>query len=149
MDPLSALSVAGTVIQFVDFSSKLISTSHELQSTSQLDVHTQAAIAANDVLDYSTKLRQPLCLAGVSRQLTEDEVALDALCQGCIELANSFLERLNKLRIPEGDRKYVWPSLMVALRSMWKRAELVDIEKKLTKYRCEIDSRVLHSLRQV
>jgi hypothetical protein len=149
MDPLSALSLAGTVIQFVDFSSKLISTTRELQSTCELDVHTQAAVAANDVLDYSTKLRQPLSLARVSRRLTEDEAALDALCLGCIELADSFLKRLNKLKIPEEDRRYTWPSLRVALRSMWKTRELVDIEGKLTRYRREIDSRVLHSLRQV
>lgn len=149
MDPLSVLSLAGTAIQFVDFGSKIVSASLQLYSTSRLDVHAQAAVAVNDLLDYSTKLQQPLRLAGVSGCLTEDETALEEICHGCIDLAQGFIERLDELKIRDRDTRRVWSSLRQALLSVWTQGELNSIRERLVTYRQEIDSRVLRSLRQV
>jgi hypothetical protein len=149
MDPLSALSVAGTIVQFVDFSCKLISATHELYSGSKLDVHAQAAAAANDLLDYSTKIRQPLRLPSISGCLTEDEAALEGVCHSCIELTESFIKRLNRLKVPGQDMRRVWTSLRQALLSMWTKNDLDSIEERLAGFRREIDSHVLRSLRYV
>jgi len=149
MDPLSALSVAGTVVQFVDFSSKLISATRQLYSNSKLKVHEQAATAANDLLDYSTKIRRPLLLTSVSGCLTEDEAALEAVCHGCVDLAENFLKRLSRLKVPGQDARHIWDSLGQALLSIWTKDELDSIEQRLVEFRREIDSRVLSSLRYV
>jgi len=154
MDPLTAASLAGTVIQFVDFGSKLVSASRELYANSQLDVHAQAAKAVSDLLDYSTKLQRPLQAATTSRALTEDEIDLGRICRECNELAQTLLKRLDRLKIPAGrigrkKRKQLWPSLKVAVESLWTNEDLQAIEGRLHEYREEIDSRILRSLRQV
>jgi hypothetical protein len=70
LDPVSALSVAGTVVQFITFCGELVSASQEVYNHSTLDVHSQAASAADSIVDYTTKLlqhvhrkRAPTCLA--------------------------------------------------------------------------------------
>ena len=81
MEPLTALSVAGNVVQFVDYGTKLLSASHTLYTKSQLDVHAQAASATNDILDYTVKLRRALREPGGSATLTEDDVLLESICK--------------------------------------------------------------------
>jgi hypothetical protein len=151
MDPLTAISFAGTVVQFVDFSSKLISASVELYKKSKLDVHDQANAAANDILDYSTKLQRTLREPGSSATLSEDDRLLESICKGCDDLAHDLIARLDKLKVPENKKGKVktWPSLSIALQSMWKREELSEIQERLKEYRQQIDSRIIHSLRSV
>lgn len=149
MDPLSALAVAGTTVQFVDFSSKLISATCQLYSNSELKVHEQAAAAANDLLDYSTKIRRPLQLTGVSGCLTEDEAVLEAVCHGRVDLAESFLKHLSRLKVPGQDMRRIWDSLRHAVLSVWTKDELDSIEQRLVEFQREIDARVLLSLRYV
>lgn len=156
MDPLTALSLAGTVIQFVDFGSKLVSAGRQLYKNGQLDIHAQAARAADDLLDYSVKLRRPLQTAESTRPLTEDEKALEKICQDCDVLAQSFLARLDRLKVPpqtkkgwkKGQKSKAWPSLRVALESLWTKEELQELGNKLQGYRQEMDSRILRSLRK-
>lgn len=140
MDPLSALSVAGTVVKFVDSSTKIISATRQLYSASERDVHAQAAAAANDLRDYSIKIRQPLRLAGVSGCLTEDEAALEGVCHSCMELTESFLKGLDRLKVPGKDKRRGWSSLRQALLSMWTKDDLDAIEERLAGFRREIDS---------
>jgi hypothetical protein len=150
MDPLTALSVAGTVIQFADFSCKLISASRQLYTKSELDVHGQAASAANDILDYSTKLRRTLRVPQGSTTLTEDELLLENICKGCDELAHDLLARLEKLKVPQKNKKgkaIIWPTLTAAFQSIWTEEDLLAIQERLKEYRRQIDSRVIRSLR--
>lgn len=150
MDPLTALSLAGTVVQFVDFGSKLISASKELYAKTELDVHGQAALAANDILNYTIKLRRTLNEPGTAT-LTEDDLALESICKGCDDLAHDLLERLNNLKVPppKANKKEltrVWPTLSAAFQSIWTKQELLDIQTRLKDYRDQIDSRIIRSL---
>lgn len=152
MDPLTALSVAGTVIQFVDFGTKLISESVKLYKKGELEVHEQAVSATNDILDYTIKLRRTLRPPGESAALTDDEILLENICKGCDDLANDLLSRLNKLTVPQKDKKgrhKIWPSLTAAFQSIWTSEDLLDIQERLKEYRRQIDSRVIQSLRSV
>jgi len=150
MDPLTALSVAGTVVQFVDFSCKLISASRQLYTKSELDVHGQAASATNDILDYTIKLRRTLRAPGGSAILTEDELLLESICKGCDDLARDLLVRLDKLKVPQKNKKgkaIIWSTLTAAFQSMWTGEDLLAIQDRLKEYRRQIDSRVIRSLR--
>jgi hypothetical protein len=60
MDPLTAFSLAGTVIQFVDFGGKLISGGQGLYAKGHLDIHCQIKAAVDDLLDYATKLQRTI-----------------------------------------------------------------------------------------
>lgn len=150
MDPLTALSVAATVVQFVDFSSKLISTGLELHHKSKLDIHVEASLAANDILDYSSQLRRTLPLPDESAALTDDERLLESICEGCEELGRDLLQRLDKLKVPQNNRgRNIWPTLTVAIRSMWTAEDLRSLEERLREYRRQMDSRFIQSLRSI
>lgn len=148
MDPITALSVAGTVVQFVDFGHKLISASWQLYTKSELGVHEQAASAANDILDYTVKLRRNLRTPG-SATLTEEELLLETICKGCDDLARDLLARLDKLKVPQKNKKgkaIIWRTLTAAFQSIWTGEDLLAIQDRLDEYRKQIDSRVIRSL---
>lgn len=148
MDPFTALSVAATVVQFVDFSSKLISTGRELYHKSELDIHAEARLAAKDILDYSVQLRRTLRLSDVSVPLTDDEQLLEGICKGCDELGRDLLERLDKLKVPQKNKdRSIWPTFTAALRSMWTAEDLRHLEERLREYRRQMDSCIIQSLR--
>jgi hypothetical protein len=60
MDPLSALSLAGTIIQFADFGSKLLSESLQLYKSSRgtLDANEQLELVTADLQSVIAKLRR-------------------------------------------------------------------------------------------
>jgi hypothetical protein len=156
MDPLTALSVAGNVVQFVDFSCKLISASRQLYNNEELSVHAQAASAASDILDYTIKLRRTFRAPEGSATLTEDDLLLESICKECDDVARDLLGRLDKLKVrsdklkvPEKNTvgKVIWPTLTAAFKSIWTQEDLLDIQERLKNYRSQIDSRVIHSLR--
>jgi polyhydroxyalkanoate synthesis regulator phasin len=152
MDPLTALSTAGTVLQFVDFGSKLIDASVKLYKKGELDVHEQAKSATDDILDYTVKLRRSLLQSDGSTtppELTEDEELLKSICEECDELARDLLERLKKLSVPQDKKgaEKIWPTLTAAFKSTWKKEDLRDIQERLDRYRGAIDSRVIQYFR--
>jgi hypothetical protein len=153
-DPLTALSAAGAVVQFVNFSCKLISSSRLLYTESGLTVHGQAASATNDILDYAVKLRQPLHApaqsATATETLTEDELLLKSIRKGCDDLACDLLARLDKLTVAQKDKKgktIIWLTLTAAFESIWTEEDLLTIQDKLKEYQRQVDSRVIRSLR--
>lgn len=145
MDPLTCLSVAGTVVQFVDFASKLISKGHELYKAGELSVYEKVALATNDLLDLNTKLQKPLYSDGALHCVTKDEADLQDLCNASSELAKELLERLGRLKIT--DKYNVTRSLRKAFRSVWEGKELGELEDRLERLRSAIDTRILASLR--
>jgi hypothetical protein len=63
MDPLSALSVAGNIIQFIDFGGRLLSKARELYKSPvrSLAVHDEIILATTDLEALVEKLRQSVC----------------------------------------------------------------------------------------
>jgi hypothetical protein len=157
MDPLTAVSLAGTVVQFVDFSCKLVKVGAEFYENSKLESHVAAAVSAkqvqdlatravNDLEDYRTKLQQGFQGDEAWPVLAEDEAELRDLCRACDEAADSLLSRLNRLRIPDISRGRAWRSLQHALKAIWSRNDIETLTKRLEEYRNVIHSRVLLSL---
>lgn len=108
MDALTALSVASSVIQFVDFSSKLVSKSKKLYKSSNgvLDSTIDAERLTSDLTGLLLGLRRKLpenrILSGESLLThgSENEDNLDALCSRSIEIGEKILSKLHKLRVP-------------------------------------------------
>jgi hypothetical protein len=157
MDPLTCVSLAGTVVQFVDFSRKLISAGGQLYEDSELEVHAKAVAAAKEIQDYAStaarelqdyriKLQQGFQPSGTSLGLTEDEALLESLCRGCNEAADTLIKRLDKLKLPENGKNRAWKSMEKALLSVWSKKDMDLMMKKLLDYRQSIHSRVLLSL---
>jgi hypothetical protein len=137
MDPLTALGLAGNVVQFVDFSSKLLCGAYEVYSS------TSGATA--ETADLDTVIKD---LQAVTRRLsppsskprTDDEIALSSLVSNCRKLSEDIQKVLNKLQSKNPHQK--WASLRVAWSSMRKREKLVSLETRLNRYRSEILVRI-------
>jgi hypothetical protein len=61
LGPLTALSLAGTIAQFVEFRSKLVSRSQELYSSANgsLSVNEELNLVTETLLKLLAKLRRP------------------------------------------------------------------------------------------
>lgn len=167
MDPLTALSIAGVVVQFVDFSAKIISETREIYKDGRLDVRYQTKKAVQDLSSFSTEMSTSIQSDGTGRTLTPNEVELGRLCSECSTLANTMVERLQTFEASGGfektERKLyldgirpiykeetkIWFSIGTVLKSMWSAKDLEETEKNLKRYRDAINTRMLGSLRYV
>jgi hypothetical protein len=145
MDPLSALSVAASVVQFVDFAFGILSDARQLYEDGELSINIQSSRVAHDLGSFSKALRRSIREQSSTIALSNNEQELETLCKECAVLAVDLRAQVENLK-PSGKGR-PWESVGQALKSMWSRKELNEIEAKLSKYRDAINSRLLGSLR--
>lgn len=144
MDPLTCLSIAGNVVQFIDFSFKIYSDTRQLYEDGRLQVHEQTQKAAEDLSKFSKSLSQSSRRQQIIGQATENDIQLGAICQECTKLADEMVARLRKFDVSKKDN--VLKSVCQVLRSMWSSDELAKTEETLAGYRDMLNSRLLGSL---
>ncbi|KAN0116846.1 hypothetical protein V8E51_002823 [Hyaloscypha variabilis] len=146
VDPITALSIASSVVQFVDYSTKLLSKSSEL--------YKHGSLADNDELELVTKdltrLTGDLLVVGKKQQDDPDandpeETALRELARLCNDIGQQLLAQLGTLKVahPGNKLEHGLESISKAVRSSWKRSKVENIEKRLRKVREELDTRIL------
>ncbi|KAI9771952.1 MAG: hypothetical protein M1839_002585 [Geoglossum umbratile] len=141
MEVLAAISLAGNIIQFVDFSGKLISKTAEIRKsgTGALAENINIETATNDLALLSTKLHDSANSAG--------DTALQELCQSCNTIATELLTVLDSVKVHGGQNK--WKSFRKALRSVWSKEDIALLEQRLARFRDELNLRVAIDLRSV
>ncbi|CZR53594.1 related to small s protein [Phialocephala subalpina] len=144
MDPLTCLSIAGNVVQFIDFSFKIYSDTRQLYEDGRLQVHDQTKKAVEDLSKFSKSLSQSTRGQHNTGGITENDVELEAICQHCRKLADDMVVRLKKFDVSKKDN--VFRSVCQVLKSMWSAEELAKAEKTLAGYRDMLNSRLLGSL---
>jgi hypothetical protein len=146
LDPLTALSLAGTIVQFVDFSSKIVSKTRELSKSAHgaTEEAFNVEIVTRDLLRLSQSLRNWLRLSGVESD-DKDDQDLEALCDGCIYLPEKLLARLRILKVQHGAGKV--QVLQQAIKTVWSRRELDQLAEQLDEYRRQLDLHVFVSFR--
>lgn len=60
LDPLTSLSLAANVIQFVDFMGKIVSYSREIQLNDATKGQEEAKLIANDAFSLSTRIKDSI-----------------------------------------------------------------------------------------
>jgi len=101
MDPLSALSVASSAIQIVDFGSKIwrkIKEVYESESGASSS-HENLVIDAKRLCDLNSQLGKLLTPQHLQRTLTPTEENVVALCRECDSAAEDLLTAFAKLSI--------------------------------------------------
>ena len=138
LDPFSALGLAGNIVQFVDFASKLFSKSKDLYKSSN------GATKENQELEDATDTLRRLCASlkkadhagSKSTGRLNDENVLRELANNCHVTASELLSTLEDLRTRGSHGK--WQSFRQALRTAWKEEKIVAMENKLTSYRSQL-----------
>ena len=145
MDPFAALGLAGNIVQFLEFSGKLISGASDLYRSAD------GSTATNRALESIYSDLEQLCAGlvpaskGESKSIrTKSETSLQPLLESCQKLGGEFLAVLEDLKVQ--GRRRGWQSVRQALRSVWKASEIQWYEKQLGAYRAQIATRILTML---
>jgi hypothetical protein len=154
MDPMTALSLAGTIVQFVDFGTKLLKDGRELYKSGSgaLTVNEELELTTNDLRALITKVRLGLstvpALGPLTEEETEDNYSFKKICDEAAKISENIIERLDKLKIKNTEHRK-WTSLKHAVRSGWEQRELADLIKRLSNFREALHGRILYSIRYV
>ncbi|CAI6080067.1 unnamed protein product [Clonostachys chloroleuca] len=105
MEALNTLQVAGGVIQFLDFGSKLLSNSRKLYRSADgvLSENVDLEVVTTDLATILLSLERKLPdNRAIKEDKSEDEKALDELCIRCVAIAEELIAHLDKLKIVSG-----------------------------------------------
>jgi hypothetical protein len=141
MEGLVVFSIICNVVQFVDFSSQLISKSVRLYQSSDgsLAENINLEAATIHLLRLNSKLEHTANAAS--------DKALAALCKSCGTVAVELLGALDKLKVHPAKEK--WKSIRKALRTLWSKDKIQELEKQLASFREELNLHVVVDLRYV
>ena len=155
MDPLTAFSVAGTVIQFVDYGTKLLLGAHGLyKSTSGvLTANQELELVTADLRGVIRKLGSLTTEGGTHQDADEKELheTFLEIRDEATRLATELMTKLERLKVKEDLRGHqrAWASLFKAIESAWSKDELHEMRLKLKTLKEAMETRLLFSLRSV
>ncbi|KAI4862811.1 hypothetical protein F4820DRAFT_459963 [Hypoxylon rubiginosum] len=145
---MDGLAVATAVIQFLEFSGSLIAKGIAIHSSlTGLTVdHTELQNITESLLQTSDEIQQSLKSHHGRHRLTGNEKDLEKIAGGCQGVANELLEVLTSLTAK--GPKTRWRSFRHALRATWSEGKVKSLEDRLDRFRQQMMSNVLVSLRQ-
>jgi hypothetical protein len=149
LDPLTALSLAGNIVQFLDFSIKLLAKGHELYNSTDGAAlgHTELILIAKDLQELNGRLNESLSSEQIEqKRLTESDLALCKLSEQCFGVAGELAEALDKLKV-QGTSNRRWKSFRQALKSLMKRDDVERITTRLQHFRDELNLHLLVSMK--
>ena len=147
MDPLTALSLASSVIQIVDFSTKLVTKGHKIYKSADgtLSENVDTEMVDQDLNQLTAHLQHTLRASNDNAPLNQADISLVELCRRCNALSLELQTKLNKLKVVGKHRK--WKSARQALKSVCGRDNLEQFAHRLAIYRDEINLNITVSLR--
>ena len=150
MDGLSALSVAASVAQFLEFGCSLVSKSKEIYHSvdGALPRNISAEDATRRLIELSEVIKSGLVLDSHQPDLASKvDDALRSICDGCIAASETLLSKLDKLKVQNGQGMRRFKSVRQALKSVWSQKSVDELAERLQHFRREMDAHILVSLR--
>ena len=148
MDPVSALGVAASVAQFVDFAGTLFSGTYQIykSATGQTKFNFDLMTITTSLNTLNNDIRSSLDRAtSDGKTLSKADVEIDAICRGCSKVAGQLILALEKLKAQEGHN--FWESFRKALQTVWHKNEVESLGKQLETFRMQITLRINVALR--
>jgi hypothetical protein len=155
MDPLTALSLAGTVVQFVDFGCKLLSEGRQLyKSTSgKLQSNEEIEIITLDLRILLKKLHVsllPSVPGALTKQQAEETESLQLICDQASTIAEEMIRELDKLALPSKANGSNAPrkatkTFKQLLKARLSSHKIADMVARLTELRKAVDTNLLFS----
>ena len=142
MDPLSALSLATAVVQFINLAHKLVSGSKEIYNSAS------GSTAENDVLETIAQDVWELNDQISSSQfgLSNAGQRLQKLATKKQELVASILRIIESIK-NDGKKPSKWQSFVHLLRSMQKGPELRMLMDQINKLQAQINTNLTYIIR--
>jgi hypothetical protein len=142
MDPLIALGLASNIIQFVDFASKLFSTTKRLyvsQSGASAE-HLELESLARHIKKLAEGAKP--CNSPGSKIISDEDNTLVDLGNQCVAVSRELLGVLNSLKLKGGHTRS-WDSFVQALRTEWKKDDIESLQRRLDRMSNQLNARIL------
>ena len=148
-EALAAFGIAVNIMQFIDFSSRVLSTSYKLYKSSRgvSEEHQALEDITNDLRNISSGLQHAVRQEEQHRSASSDDLQLQKLGAKCSLACDELLSALEHLKAL--DRPSKWANLRAALRSVWKESRIDGFRARVNEFRQEVIVRVLNGLRWV
>lgn len=138
MDPVTAIGLASSILAFVEFSFKVVSGTLEVVKSGNTAENAHVGVIVDDLYDVAGGLQNRL------RHSTHAD-ALNGLASECVAISEDIKALLQRLKVEAGSSK--WKAVSVTIRSMRKKGDVAEMEKKLDRCRSQIMLRLLMILR--
>ena len=153
LDPISALGVAGNVLQIIDFGFNLVADGNHIyhSSTGALEENRAADEVAKDLEDLTKRLAESQddwTKSHGKTPLEPDEIHLRNVCERCTEIAIELQRQLQKLSRQDGGKRRRLQSYKQALISIWRKDQIDAIATRLARYQQELDTHILIGIRK-
>ena len=152
MDPLTVISLAGNVIQFVEFGTRLLGRAEQLYTSSAgtIAVHDELELVTTDLRALVTRLRDssPKLASDLESSREEESSwrSLQQICDQAANVADELISKLGGLKLKEG-RFQKLRCLHEAVKSLWSEKEIKALSERLSGFRDALKTRVLFSIR--
>ncbi|RMJ15118.1 hypothetical protein CDV36_005226 [Fusarium kuroshium] len=141
MDPVTAFSLAGTILQFLDSGTRFAFVAHRLYRSG-----ADAVVEYGDVRDINDSLTVILPeLQGISSD-SDSERSLGQLACDCGKVANELRDILNKVGGAGTGRKR--DALKAAFRLIYKEDDIKALQDRLSSFRSQLNLHLLFSIRE-
>lgn len=140
METLAIIGLVSNIVQFLDFSGRLISKSAQLyRSGDALAENVDIETATSHLILLNDKLKD-------AATATSDG-ALESLCKSCDTVANMLLVALENVKVKDKQRK--WESMRKALKSIWNKKDIEELERRLAGFREVLNLHIVMGLRYI
>jgi hypothetical protein len=144
MAELAAIGLAGNLVQFVDFGFKLSRDFKDLYQSAEggKAKHLELEDVTIDLESLCQKLQESTSPA------PQDDEELRDLARSCAKLARELLAMLEKVKVNK-ERNPKLATFNQALKNIWKDKDISDLERRLGRYREQLNHRLIYILRYV
>ncbi|KAI3336812.1 hypothetical protein HD806DRAFT_19017 [Xylariaceae sp. AK1471] len=163
MDPFNALSIAASIVQFVNFTLDVLRDCREIRQAGQPLTFEAFEQTTNDLIKLTSILKSQARLSkNPTSPLAEHEKALDSLVVECSSIAQELANALKSLKPKKIDHAEaearaqagknvkhhgpIWTSFLQALKTIWKADYIDGLKSRLNIYREELVMRILACL---
>jgi len=172
MEALAAVSLAGNIIQFVEFAHKLLSSCESLyhSKSGRLAVNAELELITTDLRALIPKWRNARTSGSVgdltclTQAQSEDQKRFESICDGAEDIAREIITRLESLKMKgkkfhildaigwqtmKGRKGEVKETIKMAVKSLWTKEELDGLVERLMGFKQALQTGVIFKLRCV
>jgi hypothetical protein len=144
MDPVTALGVASSVVQLVDFTQGLFRSTYEIYKSAsgrtETHINLQSITASLKTLTDNLARSVERATPAPDKEPSNHDAELLTLCQKCRVVAEKLSSALEGLSTQKAQS--FWHSFGVALHTVWKKREIELLENELETFRQQISLQI-------
>jgi len=151
MEALAAISLAGNILQFVDFARNVLIGARELyhSKSGSLNGHHEIQLVTADLESLVARLSVSFRVTSEYGPLYQfeqkEQEDFEIICKGTREVAQELLKKLRSLRVEYEGKKL--DSLKLSWRVLWSEDDIKSLVQRLENYKDALETRVLFSIR--